>query len=164
MARGEGGRTGNVLVSLTSGETGLVVERPSEKPSTFTISSSPWAPPPGDGPSTFVSLSDQPLGPRYIYTDEKDMPSLEQLLKENRVASAVIERDAPHAGYMRVIAATAIGVATSMVGWVLLVNAVSESGLRANPYTALSLALGGLVLLATLLVALYGPPRGGHSR
>ena len=100
------------------------------------------------------------IGYRPIYTDEKDMPSLEQLLEENRVAYAVFERDARHVSYVKVIAAAAIGVATSTVGLALLVDAVADSALQANPYTALSLALGGIVLLATLLVGLYGPPRG----
>lgn len=50
------------------------------------------------------------------------------------------------------------------VGWVLLIDALAESAARANPYTALTLALWGFVLLATLLLAVYGPPRGGQSR
>jgi hypothetical protein len=138
-------RTDNLVVGLTDGKNALVVGRP----------------PDGEDEDvpTFSLQPDPLIGQRPIYTDEKDMPSLEQLLRENRIAYAVFERDARRVSYGRVVAASTIGVATSVVGWVLLLDAVAESAVRANPYTALSLALGGIVLLATLLVALYGPAR-----
>jgi hypothetical protein len=110
-----------------------------------------------------------------IYTDVGDMPSLEELLEQREVALAVLERPAlaesrpvgqtrtPATGAdrlsapertaaLRLIAAAVIGTAISAVGWTLLASAVS--GVRANPYTAVSLGLGGLVLLLTLLSAL----------
>jgi hypothetical protein len=141
-------RTENVIVSFTKGGSALVVERPSE----------------GEKPADLQIQTDPRLGQRPIYTDEKDMPSLEQLIRENSIAYAVFEREAPRLSYYRVIAASAVGVATSTVGWILFVDALDESAIRANPYTALSLALGGIVLLATLLIALYGPARSSKLR
>jgi hypothetical protein len=138
----------NLIVSLTGGQSALVVPKPStaEKPPDVELQA--------HGPSTGA----------VIYTDETEMPSLEQLLKENRIAYAVLERESTHVSYVRVVAGAGIGVGTSVAGWVLFLQSVAGSTVRANPYTALSLALGGIVLIATLLVALYGPPRGhrGH--
>jgi hypothetical protein len=52
-----------------------------------------------------------------------------------------------------VIASGLIG-SVSAVGFTLLVDSVGS--VHANPYTALSLALGGIGLVLTLLVALRG--------
>lgn len=113
-----------------------------------------------------------------IYTDVDDMPSLEELLRANEVAFAVLERPAPSApqevgtraaslpATMRegrdervlspaqVVFAASIPFTVSAVGWTLFATAVAGGSVRANPYTALSLGLGGLVLLATLLLAI----------
>jgi hypothetical protein len=110
-----------------------------------------------------------------IFTDRQDMPSLEQLLEENKVAYAVLERPVPtpeqplrvaveepvasgvlFRNYLRVAAGAAFAASVSAAGSIVLVDAIAEDALHANPYTALSLALGGLGLLATLLVAVKG--------
>jgi hypothetical protein len=93
-----------------------------------------------------------------IYTDRADMPSLEELLEQNRVAYAVLERSAPapaqdSTGIGTVVASVVVG-AVGAVGWTLFAVAVSEGGIRPNPYTALLLGLGAFVLLATLIVGL----------
>ena len=109
-----------------------------------------------------------------IYTSAEDRPSLEALLERHEVAFAVIEpsptRQAPapvrtpqRKEKQRVsntkgfIAAAGIGIATSAAGWVLFVDAVAGSSVQANPYTALLLALGGLIILLSVLLAIHEP-------
>jgi hypothetical protein len=53
-----------------------------------------------------------------------------------------------------VVIASALAGGVLAVGWLLVVVAVLGSTLRPNPYTAATLALGGIVLFATLVVAL----------
>jgi hypothetical protein len=99
------------------------------------------------------------------------MPSLESLLRENEVAYAILERPAPSLGTrasaeaerteraaralssLRILAAAAIPFVISAVGWTLFVESVTGGAVRANAYVALSLGLGGLVLLWTLILA-----------
>jgi hypothetical protein len=59
-----------------------------------------------------------------------------------------------------VVSFAAITGAISAVGWFLLMSSVISGHLRANPYIALSLALGGLALTATVAVAAKSPPSG----
>jgi len=104
-----------------------------------------------------------------IYTTREDMPSLEDLLRQNDIAMAVLEKPMPitsesfsatgNASHLPIglIAASGIAASVSVVGWVLFVASVRADGIHANPYTALSLALGGIVLLATLIVGLKAP-------
>ncbi len=120
-----------------------------------------------------------------IYTEQQDMPSLEELLRQNEVAMAVLERPAPMldssvggpsgatalsatartlpASARRLVFAAVIGAAVSTVGWTLLATSLSSS-VRANPYTAASLGTGGLVLLATLVVALRSRAGSGDGK
>ncbi len=146
------------FVSLRSGDTALIAPR-----------------------SSAGSHESDPLDAKtgVIYTERADMPTLEHLLGENEVAFAVLERpvsavtaagthvarqrvvhtDRHTTSQTRVILASGIGVATSAVGWTLFADSVAESAIRANPYSALSFALGGIVLLLSVFVALHGPPR-----
>jgi hypothetical protein len=130
-------KTENLIVSLTGGVTGLVIQRPPSRPEV----------------EQEVPLQGSPTAPKPIYTEEKDMPSLERLLEENRVAYAVFEREARAVSGSRVAVASGIAAIVAAVGWTLVVVDVTDGG-RLNPYLALMLALGGLVLCATVLVAL----------
>jgi hypothetical protein len=130
----------NVIVSLTGGRAALVVPRAADPDE-----------------ERYPGLQQEAAVGDLIYTDEKDMPSLEQLLRENRVAYAVLEHESHHVSYLRVLAGGAVGVGTTVAGFFLLLQAIAPSVISANPYTALTLTLGGIVLVATLLVALYGP-------
>jgi hypothetical protein len=109
-----------------------------------------------------------------IFTNRTDMPSLEALLSENQVAYAVLERPVPIAvqpgagdarpstgrpSAARIVVGAGIGIATSAVGWTLFADAVAETSIRANPYTALVVALSGLIILASVLIGLSQPPR-----
>jgi hypothetical protein len=112
--------------------------------------------------SNAVDTGNAPSGKSgIIYTDRKDMPSLEELLQENKLAYAVLgERIVRPTlrSYLGAVTGGAIAAAVVTTGVLLFVDAVADNAIRANPYTALSLALGGLILLATLLVALRDSP------
>ena len=54
----------------------------------------------------------------------------------------------------RVASASAIAAALTGAGVVLLISSLIDNGLSANPFVALVCALGGAVLLATVVVAL----------
>lgn len=119
-----------------------------------------------------------PASSGVIYTNRADMPSLEELLAQHEVVTAVLEREVPFsrsavgsrrretpfrarpsAGVLvRAIAACSIGAAVAGVGWALFALSVAPHALHANPYTALSLGLGGLLLL-TAIVAAFQTPR-----
>jgi hypothetical protein len=117
-----------------------------------------------------------------IYT-EHDMPTLEALLEEYRVAVAVLERpteemdlspisenkatatsrgETPSSELVltqapwRIAVAGVLAGAFAAVGIVLMVSAGIPGGLRANPYMALVLFLGGVTFVATLVRALRG--------
>jgi hypothetical protein len=123
---------GDVIVSLTTGATGLVMPREG-----------------ADETSMPQAITRGGL----IYTDRRDMPSLEELLAEHHIASAVVLRDAPPSVTpLRLIGATALASAISAVGAALLVVDAAGSA-HPNPYIALMLFLGGLGLLATVLIA-----------
>jgi hypothetical protein len=113
-----------------------------------------------------------------IYTNVADMPSLEELLEQGEVALAVLERPVPASPatgarpgsssrarrasrrtYAPLIGVTGFAAGMAVLGTTLLVDSIKEGGVQANPYTALSLALGGLLVLATLLVAVSGNRR-----
>lgn len=116
-----------------------------------------------------------------IYTDRADMPSLEELLRQHEIAYAVLERPAPEAategtrapaaltverpliGPVRIFVASAVATAVGAVGWTLLADSLASDAVNANPYTALSLGLGGIVLIVTLIVALRSGPPGRHG-
>lgn len=202
------------IVTLRSGETALLSARPT----------------PAEGDTT---VEPQPSG--VIYTDQSG-PSLEKLLADHEVITAVLERPAPveisfspgdatagdwtstsigsvsggtqiagsddslhevirpgvagpvapvdlqafsraiggsrtavrsaqartHAArqsrVVEAVAFAAITGAVSAVGWLLLISSVISGHLRANPFIALSLALGGLGLTITVgLAARYSP-------
>lgn len=136
--------TAQGFVALASGETRTLVQEP---------------------PSNRVG-EDEPTSSGVIYTG-RDLPSLEELLAAHEIVTAVLERPAPIVDAAVVQAArqpapafsteavilAATSGAISMAGWVLLVASVVPDPLRVNPYIALSLALGGLVLVATVAVA-----------
>lgn len=122
------------IVSLTSGENQIVQFRervPEDPPEGTAIEGGP------------------------IYTSTSDMPSLEQLLEEYRVASAIFEREVlvPLRRPNRVVAATTLAATITAVGATLLVIAIASVS-HPNPYISLLMFLGGLGLLATILVEL----------
>jgi hypothetical protein len=126
----------NVIVSLTSGTTALV--EPRER-----------------GADTEAGRSATTSG--LIYTEASDMPSLEQLLAEHRIATAVIERGTPAVvPPLRVVIATTLAATVTAIGAVLLVVDVAGVS-HPNPYVSLLLVLGGLGLFATILTALTRP-------
>jgi len=98
-----------------------------------------------------------------IYTDD-DRPTIEQLLAgyrvllpENRPANEVITVEGPIAvvpsisrGAEAIIAAAVTG-AVCAVGILLLISTIVTGHIRANPVVAMSLALGGFGLTATLV-------------
>lgn len=85
-----------------------------------------------------------------IYTDQRDMPSLEDLLAEHRVLSTVWERDAPQAP---VAVSAGLAVAVAAIGFTLL--GVHISGTNGpDPLISAFVALAGLCLIATLVAAL----------
>jgi hypothetical protein len=71
------------------------------------------------------------------------------------LSAAATERDS---WAIRLVALSAISGAISAVGWFLLIASVVSGQLRANPYVALTLALGGLALTATVAVTRQSPP------
>jgi hypothetical protein len=90
-----------------------------------------------------------------IYTDVKDMPSLEALLADYQIATAVIWKDPrawPH-DPMRIVGASAAAAAITAIGAALLAVDLAAAA-HPNPYISLLLFLGGLGLLATILAAL----------
>jgi hypothetical protein len=87
-----------------------------------------------------------------IYTSRSDMPSLEELLADYQIASAVFERESQHRHPLRLVTASAIAFATLTVGVVLLsVNLLSPT--TPNALAALFLSLAGVVLVATVVLA-----------
>jgi hypothetical protein len=85
-----------------------------------------------------------------IYTEQREMPSLERLLTEHRVKSAVWERDTAQAP---VAVSTALAAAVTAIGLTLL--AVHVSGTNGpDPMLSAFLALAGLGLFATIVAAL----------
>ena len=148
------------MVSLSSGETRVVFTRPE-------IDVRAGAREPAAEASSGV-----------IYTDRADMPSLEELLRQHEIAYAVLERPAPEAATevtrtpatpavelspvdpVRIVIASAVATAVGAVGWTLFADSIASGAVNANPYTALSLGLGGLVLIVTLIVALRSRPPG----
>ena len=95
-----------------------------------------------------------------IYTRAEDMPTLEELLERSKVAYAVLEKEVPMATSVRaqrqwlVVAAAGVAGGTAIGGFIAFLDSIDDAWIRANPYTALTYALGGLVLIATLLTAL----------
>jgi uncharacterized membrane-anchored protein len=55
---------------------------------------------------------------------------------------------------LRIAVASFVATTLAVAGWILFAASVSHGPSSVNPYTALALALGGVVLLATLVVAL----------
>jgi hypothetical protein len=122
----------NIILSLTSGATRLLVPEP-RRPSD------------GDQDSRYMEAG-------VIYHDLPDMPSLRELLAENRVLSAVWERDAGPP--WRAVIAASLAVAITTAGGVLLPAGVLTHGLHVNALLGLMLLLGGIGLLVSLVVAL----------
>jgi hypothetical protein len=89
-----------------------------------------------------------------IFTDAKDMPSLEQLLREHAVGLAILEKDRT-VPLLIPLSAGALG-ALSAVGCVLFLGSVAGR-VAINPYTAVSLALGAIVILLALIAAIRAP-------
>ena len=129
-----------VVVSLTGGRNAFVLPRPSDAERADA----------GGG-------ADVPLGERIysdvIYTREQDMPSLERLLTEHRVLSAVFERSG--LSPWRVAWASAIATSFAVGGATLLVTDVM--GAEVDSLVAAFVALIGVALLATVAVGLRKP-------
>jgi hypothetical protein len=128
--------TENLVVSLTSGTTHLVVPERSDR--------------------SDLGLQDDPSS-RYtesglIYHDLPDMPSLQKLLEEHQVSSAIWERDAGPP--WRAVIATAIAAAIGASGWVLFASGLPTAGIHVNALLGLMVGLGGVGLLVTVVVAL----------
>jgi hypothetical protein len=88
-----------------------------------------------------------------IYEHRGEMPSLEQLFAELKIASAVIERSPTSVSPGRIVAASALAAAITAVGVALIaVDLVGRA--HPNPYVSLMMALGGLALFATIFTAL----------
>jgi hypothetical protein len=80
-------------------------------------------------------------------------PSLEDIGDEVAGSNArTVAQPSPQR--WRVAAASAIAGGAAAVGFFLLAIAVIGASVEPNPYTALALTVGGVVLLATLITAL----------
>jgi hypothetical protein len=88
-----------------------------------------------------------------IYEHRGDMPSLEELFAELKIASAVIERSPIELSPGRIVTASALAAAITAVGFALIAVDLF-GGAHPNPYVSLMMALGGLALFATIFTAL----------
>lgn len=117
--------------------------------------------------AVLVNQQDRQDSGGMIVTTTADMPELQELLESYQVVFAVLEMPAPQIqltsgrftaevaiAWWRVILAISIGSVISATGWTLLVASVARHKLAVNPYICLSLALGGIVLLATAATSL----------
>jgi hypothetical protein len=126
---------GNVIVSTKSGASVLVVPRESGRE---------------DGTDFAESITSGGA----IYTDIKDMPSLEALLAEYQVATAVIWKEPSRAvPSERIIGTSVVAGAITAIGAALLAVDLASAA-HPNPYISLMLLIGGLGLIATIVVAL----------
>ena len=128
MAKIEEGR---VIISTTSGTTALVT-------------------PLREAPELETPAAEQLAG-GLIYTTLRDMPSLEELLADYQVATAVIFEKAEWPLHpLRIVAATAVASVTTAVGAVLIAVDLAAAA-HPNPYISLMLFLGGIGLFVTML-------------
>lgn len=132
----------NLIVELTSGETARVLTA-----SLASVEADVRAP---DG---YVLPLSRDVAIGTIYTDRADMPSLERLLDENRIASAIFEREVEGLSRSRVALAAGIAAAVITLGVVLLVSDLFAA-IEANAFVALFITLAGLVYAATVVSAL----------
>lgn len=132
----------NLIVELKSGATARVLTAESAALETGAPTSAGFAPPLGREPVTGT-----------IYTRRSDMPSLERLLEEHRIASAVFEREIEGLSRWRVAGAASIASAVITLGVVLLVSDL-VSAVEANAFVALFITLTGAVYATTVASAL----------
>jgi hypothetical protein len=135
-------RRSNLIVALTSGETAQVLTGEPPTLDMHGTTSSGLATPFRGEPVT-----------GSIYTTREDMPSLERLLEENRIASAVFEREVEGLSRHRVAIAAAIASAVITLGVVLLLSDL-VGAIEANAIVALFIILAGIVYTATIASAL----------
>jgi len=130
------------FLGLVTGETPLLVQRRPEQT---------------DEPREELAKPSRPGEPQtsggVIYT-KHTMPSLAQLLEEQRVATAVLLGEAESPDAWRLVVATSLAAGITVAGAVLTVLSLLAKPSQPDPFVGVTLLFGGLGLFATLVVAL----------